>query len=397
MQIITLLVTLFVAFTFAVPLPTSPQTNECAIPRLRKEIRSLSTQELQDFVDALRTMDTLTMQQGQVLFGTAFRTIDAMVYQHAVAVQDFRGDQGHFGPHFMTFHRAFSLMYENSILAIKPNLSGLPYWDSALDSYKNGTYFNTSNYFFSPKFAGSVPGNAAYNFTVTDGLFPWRKIGHFNSTQFNGTMFNGTALNGLLRSYTSTISNPYMTRYPRAKDMNGASAEIEEESTHGVVSFSSEQYWNCTSLNVSPTWLKWQDCIESVHGVLHQTIGGVGNESDSTTGGDMQDVTTSPNDILVFPVHHTNMDRNNQHWQRKMYLSNATMATRTELFGYPQEYSLEGARRQDIINANAPFTDILLPWTIVPANGVAYTHEELLWHTSPGLQACPLYVYDDML
>jgi hypothetical protein len=41
--------------------------------------------------------------------------------------------QGHNGPHFMTFHRAFLLEYENALLSVVPELKAMPYLDITLD------------------------------------------------------------------------------------------------------------------------------------------------------------------------------------------------------------------------------------------------------------------------
>ena len=57
-----------------------------------------------------------------------------MLIKHAVAVDDPRGDQGHFSPCFMNFHRAFLLELEQSLLAISPAMGALPYWDITADN-----------------------------------------------------------------------------------------------------------------------------------------------------------------------------------------------------------------------------------------------------------------------
>jgi len=43
-----------------------------------------------------------------------------------------------------------------------------------------GRYFNTPNYIFSSRWAGSLDSSAADNFAVKDGLFGWRQVGKFN-------------------------------------------------------------------------------------------------------------------------------------------------------------------------------------------------------------------------
>ena len=41
--------------------------------------------------------------------------------------------QGHFGPHFMVFHRAWCLEFELALLSVVPDLKAAPYWDMTLD------------------------------------------------------------------------------------------------------------------------------------------------------------------------------------------------------------------------------------------------------------------------
>lgn len=49
-----------------------------------------------------------------------------LLLRHAVSVNDPRGDQGHASSCFMTFHRAFLLELENSLLSVAPELKALP-------------------------------------------------------------------------------------------------------------------------------------------------------------------------------------------------------------------------------------------------------------------------------
>ncbi len=41
--------------------------------------------------------------------------------------------QGHNGPNFMTFHRAWLLELENSLLSVVPKLKAIPYVDITFD------------------------------------------------------------------------------------------------------------------------------------------------------------------------------------------------------------------------------------------------------------------------
>lgn len=44
--------------------------------------------------------------------------------------------------------------------------------------------------------------------------------------------------------------------------------------------------------------------------------------------GDMFDVSTSPNEPLMFPIHHANLDRSNMLWQMKALQQDRTMLSK---------------------------------------------------------------------
>jgi hypothetical protein len=60
--------------------------------------------------------------EGKATYGEAFRPYDYFVVKHATAGADSRGEQGHFGDYFVTFHAAMSLELENSLLAIDQSI-----------------------------------------------------------------------------------------------------------------------------------------------------------------------------------------------------------------------------------------------------------------------------------
>jgi hypothetical protein len=110
--------------------------------------------------------------------------------------------------------------------------------------------------------------------------------------------------------------------------------------------------------------------------------------------GDLYDVTTSPNELLLFSLHHANLDRSALTWQRNAARANTSMVAAS--WGYPatlQEYSTAapGCLLNDVINALAPFKTL---FPRKPANAAGFSHKELLWYTRPGVSP---YIYDTML
>lgn len=65
--------------------------------------------------------------------------------------------QGHFGPHFIIFHRSWLLRLERALLAVDPGIESLPYWNIALDAYPDGKYRDDPDkYIFTDKYFGHL-------------------------------------------------------------------------------------------------------------------------------------------------------------------------------------------------------------------------------------------------
>ena len=80
-----------------------------APPRARRELRTLDGAERDALFAALWALKNTSAAVGTTRYGADFRPYDYFTLKHAVAVSDTRGDQAHFGPSFMTFHRLFVL------------------------------------------------------------------------------------------------------------------------------------------------------------------------------------------------------------------------------------------------------------------------------------------------
>jgi hypothetical protein len=79
-------------------------------------------------------MKNTTTARGRAKYGNRFMNHDDFTVQHACSVIDPRCDQAHQGPQFATFHRAFLLAWENSLLAVlklvypTSTVEAMPYW-----------------------------------------------------------------------------------------------------------------------------------------------------------------------------------------------------------------------------------------------------------------------------
>ena len=91
-------------------------------PRVRREWRTLSDEMREKVANAFWTLKTLTTEAGQAKYGPDFHNHDDMLFLHSCATTDPKCDQGHFGPQFMTFHRALLLKYERAMLSVDPSI-----------------------------------------------------------------------------------------------------------------------------------------------------------------------------------------------------------------------------------------------------------------------------------
>lgn len=62
-------------------------------PRVRKELRTLSTAEYRALIVGLSTLTAVPTSAGRALFGAQYVSYNEMLMKHAVAVNDPRGDQ----------------------------------------------------------------------------------------------------------------------------------------------------------------------------------------------------------------------------------------------------------------------------------------------------------------
>ena len=144
----------------------------CAV-RVRREIRSLPEAERAAVFAALTVMKNTSQADGEARFGPDFVNYEAFVVKHAHCATHPRCDQGHYGPAFATYHRAFNLLMERSLLSVDPGIEALPYWDYNLDLERyadpRDSEVWTASYF------GENEGDPADGYMIRDGPFAaWR-------------------------------------------------------------------------------------------------------------------------------------------------------------------------------------------------------------------------------
>lgn len=327
-------------------------------------------------------MKNTTTEVGRTVYGEKFWNLDDITMLHACSLKDPRCDQGHYGPHFMTFHRAYLLRLENALLAVDKDIIALPYWDYSHDTRTGKYYQDEENYIFSDNYFGDIQGNASENYAVTNGLFARWPITEYTQDRFGNTSklnvtctkneyFKGTVSSVCARccgnedctcNQTADIfphylrdhddCTPYVARNPNevpeifgTNELLGTNAEFEA----------------CTKPNNIKTQMQWQNCIEleqlgcilSLGGIdceksivdslpfpfnetkcenctlkgfyfegkkgTKKTIQSLHSQAHIRLGRDLQDVTTSPNDCGPFSGYHANVDRNHMTWMMNTY------------------------------------------------------------------------------
>eukprot|EP00897_Mesotaenium_endlicherianum_P007015 jgi/Mesen1/6341/ME000328S05626 len=138
---------------------------------VRREIRSMSAADRQDYFDAVKLMAKTPTKQGRKKYSKGFYNYYEMVARHAAFLYTQKCDLGHLGPSFMPTHRAFTNEFSRVIQLIKPHVA-MPYWDYLADGDLPDP---TKSAVWSVHYYGSVFGDEVDEYIVKDGQFAlWR-------------------------------------------------------------------------------------------------------------------------------------------------------------------------------------------------------------------------------
>ena len=170
---------------------------------VRRELRTLTRDDLSRFVGALRAVYETPADEGRAKYGADFHTGLALTAKHASRVWTY-----HFGCQFFTSHPAYQLYLEQALRAVDPSISH-PYWDFLEDAgreWQNSTVF-ADEYF------GPVRTRADDDFVVRSGPFAflpttWDASGTFLEDSYEN-MF------GIVTYPGNPLRAPYMQRSAR--------------------------------------------------------------------------------------------------------------------------------------------------------------------------------------
>ncbi|CAB9508935.1 Common central domain of tyrosinase [Seminavis robusta] len=365
-------------------------------PRVRRSWSTLTVEEKEKFIRALKIIKNTPTPNGQQIYGMEFINYDEFILQHAAAVADPRGDQAHLDQHFSLFHRLLLLRFENTVLSVDPSLQGIPYWD-----LRDGveSVFGPGEVEF-----GSTTGTGP-NHEVQDGAFAegW-SVSEYEHEMTLGArhlpddfplIFSTATGVRLLRS--SDVPTNQFVRYPTCTD------EVP-----GPLMYSAANFETCVS---QKNFEDFYWCLESpttngAHELGHFWIGSADDDGKKfgfgcpdfappnlklpgVRQGDYIDKLTSPNDP-IFMLHHAfidmlsfsfmrrNPDMADQYWGFK---ASATVAS------LPQT---EGTFLNDMVSSQWPFLGVELLDNADAPSGELHYWEALCW-VGPETAA---YTYD---
>ncbi|CAJ1407717.1 unnamed protein product [Effrenium voratum] len=361
---------------------------DTAIPekRIRRELRALSEEERERVFAAMNVMKQTSSLKGQKMFGPQFISYDDLVAQHLKAAATKGCDEAHLGQAFATYHRAFVLRFEESLLAVDPKILALPYWDYNIEARRKDPRDSEIWRWF-----GSSEGDPSEGHAVKDGRFAhWRVRADAHEVANLSNPFN------LLRSPWNVNPSPHITR---SRYSCGSQTQFDA------------RLWDLCLRAAS--FDEWYACIDpTIHTWAHSFLGGVwhternvsrvecfltnaigipsayskgclrcsSNCTDpaqaqkscscersrelrcladsflarqAPTYGDFADAWTSPNDPIFF-FHHANVDRHLMMWQQQH-------REKAPHYSFPSlSIPCQGHGLHDVVGASAPFSGSLL-------------------------------------
>ena len=271
------LVVLVVVVIFLVALHDVVASKTKKTPRIRREWRTLTPAVRQKVVNAFWTLKNTSTAEGRENYGPHFNNHDEMLMLHTCAVYDPRCDNGHFGPQFMTFHRAFLLKYERSLLSVDPTIGALPYWNVAFDAVHGKYRNNPAKYIFTSNFFGNLWNNEANGYAVTNGLFANWPIAEYTSDKYGNTSWlaqdNRCIREEWFKPLTCDSNNTNSPRYLRDHQdctpvvaRNPLDNTLNSKGTGLGGSFemvyTESDFDICNNPKFIKNWMDWQNCIE---------------------------------------------------------------------------------------------------------------------------------------
>jgi len=100
---------------------------------VRREIRSLSSTELSEFMDAMQVLWSTNDTIGQSVYGTNYMSASTMLNLHFYQSSWRDSDHAHEGLGFISHHVTMTNLIEKSLQSVNPSVT-MPYWDFTIET-----------------------------------------------------------------------------------------------------------------------------------------------------------------------------------------------------------------------------------------------------------------------
>jgi len=183
---------------------------------VRREIRSLSVQDLSSTLDAMHTLWTVSDEEGQELYGDDYQSASYLLKSHHFNAAWPDGDHIHEGNGFMVQHTKMTNIFEKSMQSVDSTVA-LPYWDFTMDNVEGKTPY-TSTLFTETVFGSmSLPRDISWGFTaadddIIDGAIPdgrWAYITADMNKDYDDLLYGY----GYMRAPWNMNPSPYVSRF----------------------------------------------------------------------------------------------------------------------------------------------------------------------------------------
>lgn len=137
---------------------------------MKREIRTLTIQDRETFLETAYALWTYSTEEGREIFGPKFTSIQTFVEVHSDASNDMMCDAFHSGTGFLTRHLALTNSFEAALRAINPSVT-LPYWDFTIEGQEIQELGESPSYFLkvTPVFTSEWFGSVDVNNHIADG------------------------------------------------------------------------------------------------------------------------------------------------------------------------------------------------------------------------------------
>lgn len=286
--------------------------------RVRKNVKSLTSQERRDFVEAVLALKSVPSP-----FDPELNYYDQFVAWHLGLYPCGIGHEmirPHGGPMFPPWHRLFLLHFENALREVSGKPITVPYWDWS-DSSSTPTVF-------AEDFMGG-DGDANQGFAVTSG--PFRKGQWTLKVHPIGLQWSASATPHITRRFGS-FPVPGFDRLPTPEDITFVLGRPRydvapyDATSNPNLSFRNalEGFWQrigpspipAGAMVCGPDGVMMTASGPAMHNLVHVWVGGLLGVSPKGPRAGTMVLPTSPNDPVFF-LHHSNIDRLWAEWQEE--------------------------------------------------------------------------------